>query len=416
MEIIRQQAGAWVELYVKGRLDSYWASDFKSMITELIRSGTHHIRVNLADVNYLSSAGLGVLIAGHKQLVAIRGKFEIVNPSASVKEVMALSRVDTLLATTTAPLTKPVEAPVARTAMHYSRENLSMGVFHLEAETPMTCRLIGNPDLLNQCRFTEADCQRVRFPAASLGVGLGALGADYADCQGRFGEFLAAAGSAAYLPTDGTHVPDYLLAVGDAIPELHVCYAAVCEGPLARMVRFEADEQARSVGLTEVLNGCLEVAQADRIGFILLSETAGLMGAALKRSPALGLGSDTSDLFTYPQVRDWLSFTPERAYPRSLSLVVGIAAKGDPGPLAKFVRPLGKADLTGHVHAAAFSYRPLQRGEIELRENVRSLFESLTFQGVLHLLADQRPLVGLGESQFLRGACWFSPIETVVAG
>jgi hypothetical protein len=120
------------------------------------------------------------------------------------------------------------------------------------------------------------------------------------------------------------------------------------------------------------------------------------------------------DLFAFPQVRDWLSFTAERAYPHSVALVTGVAAKGDGGPLAKFVRPLGGKDLVGHCHAAAFSYRPLPRGELELHDSVTSLFENLTFQGILHLLADTRPILGLGESEFLRGACWFNPIGGVL--
>jgi hypothetical protein len=72
--------------------------------------------------------------------------------------------------------------------------------------------------------------------------------------------------------------------------------------------------------------------------------------------------------------------------------------------------------LQGHCHAAAFSYRPLPRGEIELRPTVASLFEQQTLQGILHLLADHRDNVGLGESEFVRGACWFGPIGTVENG
>lgn len=408
MEITRRQDGDWIELHVKGRLDSYWSSDFKKTIDDLVRAGTHHIRVHLADVSYLSSAGLGVLIASHKQLAGIRGRFEIAHPSAPVKEVLALTKVDALLQTTAAP-PRPAEAAVARTALHYRREQLSFTVFHL-AEGSLQCRLVGNPELLPGCRFTAADCRKVAFPRQTLAVGLGALGHAFDDCQGRFGEFLAAAGAAAYLPTDGTNVPDYLLATGAAIPELQVCYAVVCEGPLSRLVRFEAEAETGVVPLSALLNACLDLMKTERIGFVLLAETAGLLGAALKRSPDR---EATADLFAFPDVRNWLSFTAERAYPRSVALVTGIAARGDGGPLARFVRPLGGANLVGHCHAAAFSYRPLPRGELELSATVASLFEQLTFQGMLHLLADDRPLTGLGESEFLRGACWFSPLGDV---
>ena len=206
-------------------------------------------------------------------------------------------------------------------------------------------------------------------------------------------------------------MPDYQLAVGNAVPEFQICYGALCHGPMSRLVRFEAEAEGGKVPLSELLLGCLDMAKADQIGMVMLAETAGLIGDALRRSPALP--AKQGGPFDYPQVRDWLMFTAERAYPRSLALVVGIAARGDGGPLARFVRPLGADGLVGHCHAAAFSYRPLPHGEIDLVSSVASTFENLTFQGILHLLADRRPLVGLGESDFLRGACWFSPIESV---
>jgi hypothetical protein len=39
------------------------------------------------------------------------------------------------------------------------------------------------------------------------------------------------------------------------------------------------------------------------------------------------------------------------------------------------------------------------------------LFEERGVQGVLHLLHDDRPIAGVGQSEFRRGACWVAPIE-----
>jgi hypothetical protein len=143
----------------------------------------------------------------------------------------------------------------------------------------------------------------------------------------------------------------------------------------------------------------------------MIAESAGLMGAALRRSPAGGSGP----LFHHPQIREWLSFTPERAYARSLVLVAGVVAAAEHAALAPLLRPLGgPASLAGHFHAAAFSYRPLQKGPIELQPTVAAIFEAETLQGVLHLLNDDRPITGGGESEFVRGACWLGPIGEIV--
>jgi len=71
--------------------------------------------------------------------------------------------------------------------------------------------------------------------------------------------------------------------------------------------------------------------------------------------------------------------------------------------------------LAGHFHAAAFSYRPVQRGQIDLKASIKTLFEGQALEGLLHLFTDDRTISGAGDSEFLRGACWIAPISTTTA-
>jgi hypothetical protein len=244
----------------------------------------------------------------------------------------------------------------------------------------------------------------------SFAVGVGALGQSFEECQGRFGEFLAAAGAAAYLPTDGTNVPDYFLLGGSTVPRVRLCYGLVCDGPFARLARFESRREPATVTLTELVDAALEQVQADRVGMVLIAESAGLMGAALCRSPALD--SPPPDPFAHPQVRDWLTFTGEHVLRGTTTLIAGIAARAARGSLAPLLRSLGSAPTpVGHFHAAAFSYRTLPKGEIDLQTTVAALFEHQSLQTILHLLGDYREGTGLGESEFVRGACWMGPLQ-----
>ena len=100
MEIIRETAtGDWLELRVKGRLDSYWADHFKTVLGDVLRDGACKVRLNLSGVTYLSSAGIAVLVWAHKQLASIRGKLVIAQPSELVKKVLEVTGLTTLLAT-----------------------------------------------------------------------------------------------------------------------------------------------------------------------------------------------------------------------------------------------------------------------------------------------------------------------------
>jgi anti-anti-sigma factor len=411
MEISYHSAGDWTELRIRGRLDGYWSDHFAQALDDKIRAGAHHLRLNLSEVVFLSSAGIRVLVRFFKQLQAIQGRLVVINPSEPVKEVLEISGLTRMLiATASAAL---VDLVPGVPGIKVERPNISFELFQSDAPAAQRCRMLGDPGLLMGCRFGPGNTRRLRLPENTLAVGLGALGKDFEDCRGRFGEFLAVAGTAAYLPTDGTGVPDYLVAHGDAVPDLEVCYALLCEGSFSLLARFDTSTEA-PITLATLLEHCLELASTQLAAVVLIAETQGLMGAALRRSPVGGSAAPEAP-FAFPGVRDWLSFTAESAFSHALSLVVGVVGRNPPPALAPFVRPLS-AGLIGHCHAAAFSYQPLPKGAIGLQPTVAGLFEMQTLRGVLHLLNDTRPITGGGQSSFVRGACWVGPIADVAGG
>src|SRR5262249_39810689 len=141
MEITTEkQDGGWVELRVKGRLDSYWADHFQTALDETIRTGGHKVRLNLAGVSYLSSAGIGAVVRCHKQLEAIRGKLVVVNPSEAVKEVLHVTRLSALLTMTEAPPAGEVMTVAVGRTLH--REEVSFELFQRPAADGLTCRVI----------------------------------------------------------------------------------------------------------------------------------------------------------------------------------------------------------------------------------------------------------------------------------
>ena len=91
--------------------------------------------------------------------------------------------------------------------------------------------------------------------------------------------------------------------------------------------------------------------------------------------------------------------------------MVGVIAK--PGSACDaLLRPLARSsDLLGHLHAAAFPYRPLRKERIELKASVTDLFDGQSLQAVLHLLSDPRGINGAGESELYRGAVWIAPVS-----
>ena len=406
MEITRVDQGGCPELLVVGRMDGYWSRHLEEAIDELMREGIHSVRVNLSKTEYISSAGIRVLIHALKQLSAVGGSLSVVDPSPTVQKVLDLAGLKKLLC---APAGHEAPAAVPEQVTHYEEEGCTFEVHECHPGAQLTCRVAGRPEQLASAAFSQEDAELLHLPSDVFALGLGAFGDSYEACSDRFGEFLAVAGCAAGQPTEETGYADYMISSGDFVPRVMTLYNLCCRGEFAKLLRFESNPSAGPMRFGRTIAACMAGVGSPAVGIVMVAESAGILGASLKRSPA---GENGGALFRYPEIRQWLSFSPVRSYCRSVAVIAGVAVQPPaPAALASLLRPMN-ADpcLLGHFHAAAFGYSPLRKGHIELEPVVRRLFETGGLQGVLHLLVDDRPGVGAGESEFTRGACWVGPL------
>ena len=404
------------EVVLVGSLDSSWSSYLSDRIDEVVRGGALEVRIDMAGVSYLSSNGIALLVRYHKQLRQIGGRFRIVADSEAVSHVLRLTGATQILGDD-GPAPVPGTDGAARCEV-VERGGMALQVFPKPSGGGVErLQLIGDPARLARSGYDAPDERTWMAVPGAIALGLGALGPNFETCRGRFGEFLAVAGVAAYRPSTGPGRPDFEQAVGAFVPTVRLLYGLTFPGERAALIRFEAKGEpgTASVPLSQIAEACLDQAGGSVVGVVLAGESAGLVGAALRRSP-VGLPAG-SDLFAHPEVRDWLSLTPEPEHGRSTALVVGVATRKAGLVLSPFVRPLSGAqapELQGHFHAAVVPYRPLPGGAVELAETVSHLLEPGRIETILHLLGDSRPILGAGESTFTWGVIWYVPL--VVGG
>jgi anti-anti-sigma factor len=406
MEITHRVIDGVVDMRLQGRLDGYWATHLDNTLAKSVREGHVNLRVDLSEINFISSAGIGVLMKYYKQLTAIDGWLVVTNPSNRVRTVLDMTGLTPFLMH---QKRAEVQAPAALDRRFVDR-GVAFEVFELAAGAGLRCRTVGSDEPLDTARFREKDCVSLRCPDGSFALGLGAFGESFADCRSRFGEFLAVAGAAAYLPTDGSNVADFLVARGGEAPEMKVLYALACEGSFSRLARFDVGGE-QAVSLAKLTASCLEIADAEMAGVAIVAESAGLVGAALRRPPVMDDPDGRASLFAHPEIRGWLTFTAEPAFSCALTLIVGVVAHSRAASAPPMLRALGpNGSPAGHLHAAAFSFRPLKKGHLDLTETVATLFQAGSLLGILHLLHDNREIASPDQSQFIRGACWIGPI------
>ncbi len=426
MEIKVEQHDSLTELLVQGVLDNTWADHLDRAIDEVARGRSHRLLLNLNQVTYLSSAGISVLLKAHAQFQKIHGFFCVSDPSAQVRQVLKLTGLEKRLICDGDVMRKSDGAMLVTSRPEYrcvALGDVDFELYDLAAEKPLRCHVIGDAERLTRGRFPDESSRRIPFVRETFGLGVGAFGSGFSDCRERFGEFLAVAGAAVQQPAQSGTASDYQLAREEFVPVVEVLYGLSCTGDFAHLARFERFQESTTIGLSSLIEQCLLLAEADVIALVTVAESAGLVGASLRRSPATATaaprGGAQADLFSHPEVRDWLSFSPERVFPRSLALMIGVAARaplaGNAAALAPLLRPMDcEGKLVGHFHAVPFPYAPLKKRRLNLQQTIEALFDAKEPQGVLHLLGDFRPISGAGESQVVSGACWIGPVAEIV--
>ncbi|MEN9205712.1 MAG: STAS domain-containing protein [Thermostichales cyanobacterium SZTDM-1c_bins_54] len=81
----------------KGRIDSKVASEIRQLFQQLINKGYPNILVEMAEVTFLDSAGLGVLIAGMSKCRSAGGSLCLCQPSEAVQVVLNISATERIL-------------------------------------------------------------------------------------------------------------------------------------------------------------------------------------------------------------------------------------------------------------------------------------------------------------------------------
>ncbi|MEI6781322.1 MAG: STAS domain-containing protein, partial [Verrucomicrobiota bacterium] len=108
MEITRTARAVHFEIKLKGRMDATWSDHVARALAECVQSGQHVILLDMAEVDYLSSAGIRILMVYARQLQTIQGRLGVINSSSMVQKVLELAGLDVLLLVQSGPATPPV--------------------------------------------------------------------------------------------------------------------------------------------------------------------------------------------------------------------------------------------------------------------------------------------------------------------
>ena len=97
IQITTREAEDVLVVDMVGRLDTSTSGEAYDQMVRIAQSGSSKVLVNLKDVDYISSAGLRVILTASKLLRTARGELRLCNANDVVREVLDVSGFNSLL-------------------------------------------------------------------------------------------------------------------------------------------------------------------------------------------------------------------------------------------------------------------------------------------------------------------------------
>jgi anti-sigma B factor antagonist len=81
-------------IHPTGDVDAYTAPELRAELREATDGGVRVVVVDLADVTFIDSAGLGALVGAHRRMLESDGHLRIVRPPPLVSRAFELTGLD----------------------------------------------------------------------------------------------------------------------------------------------------------------------------------------------------------------------------------------------------------------------------------------------------------------------------------
>ena len=97
MEIKAHAQNGYITLVPSGEIDAHSSIFLDEKLDELISDGQVHIHINLGEISYVSSAGMGVFISKLDEIANLSGKLVISSPQENVRDGFDLLGLNQLI-------------------------------------------------------------------------------------------------------------------------------------------------------------------------------------------------------------------------------------------------------------------------------------------------------------------------------
>ena len=404
-------------LTVSGRLDAFTSRTLEERLTPVWQDATiHHLILNLPELEYLSSAGIRVLVTALRQMRHRGGDLCLVGLQGYAQKVIAMSGFGEALphhptlavALAAAGITETLE-------VHWDQATPfggKVGSYQVVPWRADACevRVLGDINDVLCCRVTPELMRSKRFSATEYSLGLGALGEKPEDYIPILGEMITIGGTMVWLPTDGHDTADYLIPQNDTGEvTIQTAFNVSLAGHFNDLVMFTSP-LPEGAALGDIYRDLFELARTRRTPFkgglfiAMRAEVHAAYGAGVLRSPILPNQPENGKPIIDPEnFETWfeVDHVPRHHDVTGLFTGIGLDLHSDYAKhydqamidAAFYVNPGNRSaarDQSLHTHGVFFSPLPYNPQPPSVEEEIRAVVQDGDFRDMRHMFDNTR--------------------------
>jgi len=372
------------------------AQTIQQYLENLTENGARKIVIDFTQINYISSAGLRILLLVQKQLKKVDGEIILSSLSPSISDVFRMSgfinvfRVLNSL-TEIGALQNQMEAPA--TVMNLTGDGIDFEYISTEA-APGKIIVIGSQQKMGAAEYDSSDLCSVKAGDLQFGLGFAVLGEDYENSKNLFGEAVVINGSLFYYPAVRRPVVDYMLITSEnSNIEYQFLFGLNITGQFSRIVAFECKEGFAD--LKTLTAAITDLSPAKATGVVLIAESKGLLGMFLKKVPIIE-NKPANGLSIYGQENfpEWMDFPVEPIDFNKTVIACGLAIRDKAG-VSEVIAHLLPEQSHIHLHGAVFEKGPLNKKPANFAQELKRITNESEVSKVMHILDGSRFSSGL---------------------
>ena len=372
-------------LEIQGRIDGLTAPEIKRAFDLSVNEGHRQLIVDFREVNYLSSAGLRIILETHKSLRTIGGELILLSIPPVVSDVFRVSGMAPLLNifSDMASLRKHLnEVTGSSTGTHVEHEGISFEMISKPAEAGILTP-VGSPEKLLRADYDAGDIVKMTQSEIRFGTGISVVGDSFGDIRDLFGESVILNHHYFSLPAVRRPIVDYSYHSENLSRSINFMHGFGLSGDFSRILRFETSGEPLT--LDRLARAAGNFAASPVFGIVLLALSGGILGMHLKRSPVRENRPARPGIMEAGNFPDWISYPLEEEGLHKTIVAAGIAVK-ESGQIPDARKPLFPSGSGIHLHAAIFENGLWSNDPGEFENELERVTHGFEVEKVVHLL------------------------------